>query len=187
MVLHWEKLQSKKVKLERQVVTQHYYCLSYIGPTVYNVQWLDRKIKKLVCFQHNWNFIFNGFIFLAANNSPQNTLRLAQTWLFSLQVWVILSFYLVHFHSCFLKLKVCCATCPYWHLPTSKNHLIGHMAFDINNKRYEKPFLFHFKSLFILFDGFYLHLVIFLAPISEKNKIKLGHDHQFLCNAVEIQ
>lgn len=54
MVLHWEKLQSKKVKLERQVVTQHYYCLSYIGPTVYNVQWLDRKIKK----QKNW-FVFN--------------------------------------------------------------------------------------------------------------------------------
>lgn len=51
---------------------------------------------------------------------------------------------------------------------TSKNHLIGHMAFDVNNKRYEKPFLLHFKSF--LFDGFYyLHLAIFLAPISEKN------------------
>jgi len=64
------------------------------------------------------------------------------------------------------------------------------MAFDVNSKRNGKPFLLHSKSLFCSMN-FIICFELFFALISEKKNKKaktiLGHDHQFLCNAVEIQ
>lgn len=69
-----------------------------------------------------WIEQFNKML-LAANNLPQNTLRLAQTMvifnasehIFNV-VLVIFSFHLALFYSWILKMKVCYATCPRWHL-----------------------------------------------------------------------